>query len=225
MRLDSDWMVRNSPAVFALLAESACIACQQPALEHVCSDCAWELARPMRALDHRGTLFSGAWALGDYAGVVGQLVRRAKFADDDGAASTLVDAFAGGIGRCLPRVDALVPIGTTPWRRAIRGMHLPDLAASALAAKCDIPIVPALRRTWTGSQTRRSHADRALHAARAFRSVGSLTGRVLLVDDVLTTGSTAHAAAAELLSMGASAVFLAVLAASGNPPPARIGIA
>lgn len=179
----------------------------------------------MRALDHRGTLFSGAWALGDYAGVVGQLVRRAKFADDDVATRTLVEAFVRAAGPTLPPIDALVPVGTTPWRRAIRGMHLPDLAATALGAECDIPIVSALRRTWTGSQTRLSHSERARHASRAFRGVGSLAGRVLLVDDVLTTGSTANAAAAELLSMGASAVFLAVLAASGNPPPARIGIA
>jgi predicted amidophosphoribosyltransferase len=162
--------------------------------------------------------------MGDYAGVVGQLVRRAKFSEDDAAAEGLVSAFVEGMHRVIPLVDGVVPVGTTPWRRLSRGMHLPDLLAGAFAARRGIRVVPALHRRWSSPQSRLARSDRAVHAATAFKSSGAVPATVLLVDDVLTSGATAHAAAAELLGNGAERVYLAVLASSGHPVRLAVGI-
>lgn len=62
-------------------------------------------------------------------------------------------------------------------------------------------------------QNRLPHADRRANVRDAFRSQGLVTGRrVLLVDDVATTGGTLGACARELRRAGAATVHAAVLA-------------
>ena len=210
--------------MLGLLSEPVCAGCEETTDQRWCSACDWELARPLRALDHRGTLFSGAWALGDYAGPVGTFVRRAKFGDNDEVAERLIASFVASADAVVPAVGCIVSVGTTPWRRLIRGLHLPDLAAHALSRRRGVPVVPALHRRWSGAQSRLSRGERRARGGSAFRAVSAVSGRVLLIDDVLTTGATAHACAAELLSSGAAQVFLAVIASSGRPPVASVGI-
>ena len=190
----------------------------------LCADCAGELSGGLKELPIRHTLLARAWALGAYSGVIGTLVRRAKFNLDLRAVDVLVEHFATALScGSLPHADAVVFLPTTPWRLMWRGFHLPERLAEAACAATGAPLVPALRRRWGLPQARRSHAERLAAGADLFAVARPLTGTVLLVDDVLTSGASMHAAAAEVLAAGADRVSCLVLAAAGPLRRVHVG--
>jgi ComF family protein len=103
------------------------------------------------------------------------------------------------------------------WRRRLqRGFNQSALLAGAVARRYGIPVRSALRRTRaTPTQAGLTHAGRRSNVAGAFRVARPETvagRRVLLVDDVMTTGATASACAAALKRAGARYVALLTLA-------------
>lgn len=117
-------------------------------------------------------------------------------------------------------VDVVVPLPLHPWKRILRGYNQSEYLAEGIAASLGVPVVRgALRRhRHTSSQARTPRRERAANVAGAF-SVGdeaALAGRhVLLVDDVLTTGSTLTAAVEAMqAAVPDCRVSLAVLAVS-----------
>jgi ComF family protein len=112
--------------------------------------------------------------------------------------------------------DALVPVPIHPSRRRERGYNQSEALAKGIAAVTGQPVWSNLlqRRVATPSQTRLSAAQRRSNVAGVFavRDPERLRGRtVLLVDDVLTTGSTLNSCAEALLNAGACRVLAAVL--------------
>ena len=112
----------------------------------------------------------------------------------------------------------IVPIPTTRRRARTRGYNQARLLAEVLADRVDMPLVDALERRHGGpTQVGLHPAERRANVKRAFTVRAdvraTLTGaRVLLVDDVLTTGSTAIEAARPLVQAGATQVFLSTFA-------------
>jgi ComF family protein len=112
----------------------------------------------------------------------------------------------------------VVPIPTTRRRARTRGYNQARLLAEALVDQVDMPLVDALERRHGGpTQVGLHPAERRANVKRAFTvradARATLTGaRVLLVDDVLTTGSTAMEAARPLVQAGATQVFLSTFA-------------
>lgn len=111
------------------------------------------------------------------------------------------------------RVDALVPIPLHPVRLRERGYNQSSLLARALSKQTGIPVLDGLIRRikLTQTQTTLSRDQRALNMRRAFfvdeQRAHKLTDkRVVLIDDVLTTGATANACARELRRAGAGRV-------------------
>lgn len=164
--------------------------------------------------------------LGAYAGSLGAVVRAAKF---DGALR-LLDFLGTALGHGLERAaehDAglrcawLVPVPSHPRRRARRG---PDpsarLARAAAGSGTGRRVVAALRRRRADPpQSTRAASERAGNVADAFalepQWAGRLRGRtVVLVDDVLTSGATARAAARPLTVAGAEVALVMVIATS-----------
>jgi len=119
----------------------------------------------------------------------------------------------------VEEADLIAPVPLHPLRLLRRRYNQSAEIARALARLTDRPYVPELlvRRRATESQGGKSGRGRRLNVRGAFevpaRQATRLAGRrVLLIDDVMTTGSTAEACAKALLQAGALAVDVAVAA-------------
>ena len=113
--------------------------------------------------------------------------------------------------------DVVTWVPLARGRRAERGYDQARALAVALAHRLDLPAARLLRRpVATDPQARRSGAERRTAMRGAFRAVRDVPARVLLVDDVLTTGATLGAAAEALRGAGAREVH-AVAAARSLP--------
>ncbi|MGE5414184.1 MAG: ComF family protein [Syntrophomonadaceae bacterium] len=110
----------------------------------------------------------------------------------------------------LPRPDAdeIAAVPATARRRRERGYHPASLVAAALARRLGLPFSEGrLRKVReTERQSRVPAARRASNVRRAFAVEGAPPPRVLLVDDVATSGATARECALRLRAAGAEAV-------------------
>jgi ComF family protein len=123
------------------------------------------------------------------------------------------------IGSAIPRDQAFEVIVPVPlyWRRRLeRGFNQSELLARAVAKRYGLRPVNALRRKRaTAAQAGLSNSKRRLNVAGAFvvpRPETVAGRRVLLIDDVLTTGATLSACGAALKRAGARYVAVLTLA-------------
>lgn len=151
---------------------------------------------------------------GVYEGQLRQMVLRVKFAEDHAAARLLGGLLARACTG-LQQPDGVVPVPLHPERLRRRGcnqcLELARLPAVALGA----PLRPhwLARVVPTRTQTGLSREERRRNLRGAFSAPHQLTGlRILLIDDICTTGSTLARAAECLLRAGAAAVDCAVVA-------------
>jgi predicted amidophosphoribosyltransferase len=104
-----------------------------------------------------------------------------------------------------PEVDALTFVPADRTRRLKRGHNPAERLALELAAAWELPCLPLLERTRGGRQRGSSAAERRT-VRGAFRPTGAAPHRVVVIDDVYTTGATAAAAATALRKAGARRV-------------------
>ena len=112
--------------------------------------------------------------------------------------------------------DLVVPVPLHPTRQRERGFNQASLLAELLSARTAIRCKPVLKRIrYTTTQTALDRAERMenLHNAFRLRKNADVRGlRVLLIDDVLTTGSTLSECARVLKRAGATSVHAATAA-------------
>ena len=117
---------------------------------------------------------------------------------------------------CGRRFDVIIPVPLHPTRQRERGFNQASLLAELLSAQTSIPAKPVLERIrYTTTQTALDRSERMenLHNAFRLRKNADVRGlRVLLVDDVLTTGSTLNECARLLKRAGALSVHAATAA-------------
>ena len=150
---------------------------------------------------------ASAFSAFPYADQPRRLILLLKFESVRAAALPLAQAMAA---LPLDESDVLVPVPTTRRRLRQRGFNQAQVLAEHLGEIWGMPILPALtRRDEHVAQMKLSAESRRRNLANCMRSDASVSGkRVLLVDDVLTTGSTASEAARALLAAGAHRVSL-----------------
>ena len=150
-----------------------------------------------------------------YEGDGRRLIHALKYRNGRRVALTLGAAMAELVAA---PVDVVTWAPTTLGRRRRRGYDQAEVLARAVAVRLGSPCRALLRRAdRAGPQTGRVRADRLLLVA-AFRPAGPVRGQVLVVDDVVTTGATLHAAAEALLAGGAASVQ----AVAGAATPRRL---
>jgi ComF family protein len=147
-----------------------------------------------------------------------------KHADRTEIARTLVPHMARAGAVLLRQADVLVPVPLHRRRLFLRRYNQAAILAHGLARVVHKPTLPdaLVRRRATASMGTKSAAERASEVADAFavrasRVVRLAGRRVLLIDDVMTSGATANACALALLAAGASAVDVLVAARVPDP--------
>lgn len=175
-----------------------------------------------------------AWALAGHAGPVAEAVRAFKYRRAWAIGAGLARLLAGRApADLLAGVEFIAPVPLHPWRLLRRGFNQAQVLARGLARRTagedsGPRLLPdlLLRRRHTRPQVGMSPAQRAANVAGAFavhpRRAALLAGRrVLLVDDVLTTGATLAECARALRTAGAAWVGVATVSRGGTTRPGR----
>ncbi len=117
-------------------------------------------------------------------------------------------------------VEAIVPVPVHPSRRRARGFNQAEVLAEVLGKKLGIPVKPEMliREKRTRPQKELTAAERLKNLSGAFSAREGIHGirRVLLVDDIYTTGSTIEACARVLRNAGVEKVYFAVICMTGG---------
>ncbi len=159
--------------------------------------------------------FGFACAVAPYRarGIVRELIHRFKYNGDFHLRHILARWAAQGLAD--PRLqqssfDAIVPVPLHPVRQRERGFNQAQAIGELLSKKSDIPLQNSLRRIrYTETQTHFDRPTRMRNLRTAFRAAGgrSLVGKkLLLIDDVFTTGATLDECSRVLLEAGAESV-------------------
>jgi len=239
----SAWLYHVADALLDLLFPPCCASCKQVG-DWLCARClaaADAIAPPLctqcgmphnpvstRCTSPISASLSGLVACSFHTGSVKEAIHQLKYEDLQRVAVPLGAWMAQRWPLLAPvgwAADVVVPVPLHPQRERRRGYNQSALLARELAKHLGLPVATDIlvRARATRPQVGLSQDERAVNVHDAFTcTANSFAGRrVLLVDDVCTTGSTLAAACHALRMAGASSVWAYCLARAGSVEPAR----
>ena len=195
----------------AFIDGPACMKCGRPVGEgkEFCRSC-----------ETHPRLFDRGYALMRYDGIGQESIRNFKENGRQEYAAWYMEALVQRKGEALRKLaaDGIVPVPLHPHRLRKRGYNQALLLAEALSVRLDIPVIDILRRTKdTGRLKKLGPEGRRKNMTGSIVS-GALPDdvrRLILIDDIFTTGSIADACSAALKDEGAERIFLVTVCTAG----------
>jgi ComF family protein len=215
-----------------LAAEAAialCLKCAQaiaPEIGTCCQRCGapvpeeFNPAEQCPACKDFSLRFDTVYPMGLYQGALRELVLKTKRLSEEALSLAIGRLLALRLSEKLAgfRADFVLPIPMHWIKRLYRGVNSTEILAECLGRKLGVPVVRGLVRSrYTNPQKDLLPRERFRNVRGAFRLRRSdrmrwQNSRLLLVDDILTTGATCSEAARLLKQAGAAAVAVAVVA-------------
>ena len=185
----------------AAMRAGACFLCGRPSADGgTCASC-----QPV-------TKVRGVSVAVHYEGAVKEMILLLKFHRARSAAGVAAEMILSSLPAGL-KVEVVCGVPVSAGRYRERGYNQSDLVARRVAAGLGLPFRRLLVRRGSVHQLGTGRQTRFEQVAGAFAAIQQLPGqRVLLVDDVVTTGATLDACANELVAAGAVSVWGATVA-------------
>ena len=196
-----------------------CVA-ELPPLPSLCSVCG-EALKPgaiiCGACEHEPPSFLATHAIWAWAPPVSELIKQFKFSGDRSAGLDLARAMVKRLKaeainfEGMP--DGVLAMPLHAARLKERGYNQSAILAAAISREMKLPLLAGVTRVRaTPAQSGLSRSQRQRNLKNAFQVTADVAGRhLLIVDDVMTTGSSAEELAATLLQAGAGSVQVLVL--------------
>lgn len=200
------WLCADCRETIAFIRPPFCPRCGCPTGSHeLCGSC----RRHPPALD-------GIRSVAYHEGVLREAIHRFKYQNTRGLAEPLGELLASYVVEHPLPANVLVPVPLHPARLAERGYNQAALLAREMGRRLDLPVVEnsLLRVRATRQQVGLNAEERQANVAGAFacRDAQLAGRRVLLIDDVYTTGATLTACGAALAAAGAASIWGLTLA-------------
>lgn len=218
--------------IFSLVRDSVfpvfCLGCDKREGDWLCAECRLGLipARPAcpecRLETPGGSACAGCARVArlervaslffyERGGATEAIIRAWKYDYARGCESALIGLFNSQVKKIAPPAgDVIVPVPLHPRRMAERGFNQGEVVGAWLGQATDVPVASSLRRVrYTRQQARLDRAGRAENVREAFalsRGADVRGARVILADDMYTTGSTMRECARVLLAASAASV-------------------
>ena len=229
----------NAIIVDSEISAGLCVGCLSPVARHgLCQGCyndlpwnRWHCRRcalplPFPAANHecgeclqRPPPFELTLAPMRYQFPVAAMIGRYKYQGQRAFARPLIAALAQLAGDTLLhqpelRPDVLIPAPMHPQRRRQRGFNQARDIAEQLSARLSIPLANNLVQRQRSVQAQRTlgRAQRLANLQGVFQATGVSPPRIVIIDDVVTTGATARLLAQVLRQAGAHHVQIWALA-------------
>ncbi|MBE2268440.1 MAG: ComF family protein [Anaerolinea sp.] len=185
----------------------------------LCAACRAEIdATPLDPHARRLAPLSGSATSGAHDGLLRDAIHKLKYDNARTLAEPLGDRLAELYHRSHWTVDMIVPVPLHTSRFQERGYNQSQLIGERMVRRVHHPCVPSalIRRRSTPSQVGRSRSERQLNMQDAFHADAALVAgrRILLIDDVQTSGATLQESARALLNVGAAAVYAMTVTAA-----------
>lgn len=176
-----------------------------------CPGCDKPLARPIICANCEAELVPrhvpGFVYLGNYQRF-GRLSRAIKYGGQRQLATFLAKKIALGVRQAEWKLEGITAVPTLLHRKVQRGYNQAELLAQGVAKELNLPYQAVLNRVvYTKSQTQKTLRERLELPEETFQSNAKVRGVWLMIDDVITTGTTFKRAKHVLLEAGASKVM------------------